>query len=98
MSNGILVFAEHRAGALNKTSFEAIAAAQYLGTELGQPVTAVLLGSGVEGLAREVAAYELSKVVYADNEKLAEYTPDGYTDAMEQAVRQLDPLYVIMPH
>ncbi len=98
MSNGILVFVEHRAGALNKTSFEAVAAAQALGTELQQPVTAVLLGSGVEGLAREVAGYELSKVVYADNEKLAEYTPDGYTDGMEQVVRQLDPQYVIMPH
>jgi len=98
MSNGILVFAEHRAGALNKSSFEAVAAAQYLGTELGQSVTAVLLGSGVEGLAQQVAAYELSKVVYAEHEKLAEYTPDGYTDAMEQVVRQLDPLYVIMPH
>jgi electron transfer flavoprotein alpha subunit len=98
MSNGILVFAEHRAGALNKTSFEAVAAAQALGTELQQPVTAVVLGSGVEGLAQEVAGYELSKVVYADNEKLAEYTPDGYTDGMEQVVRQLDPQYVIMPH
>ncbi|HVG35826.1 MAG TPA: electron transfer flavoprotein subunit alpha/FixB family protein [Pyrinomonadaceae bacterium] len=98
MSNGILVFAEHRAGALNKTSFEAVAAAQHLGTELQQPVTAVVLGSGAEGLAQEVAAYELSKVVYADNEKLAEYTPDGYTDGMERVVRQLDPQYVIMPH
>ncbi len=42
MSNGILVFAEHRDGVLNKTSFEAIAAAQALGAELGQNVTAVL--------------------------------------------------------
>ena len=98
MSNGILVFAEHRAGALNKTSFEAVAAAQALGTELQQPVTAVVLGSGMEALAREVAGYELSKVVYANNEKLAEYTPDGYTDGMERVVRQLDPQYVIMPH
>jgi electron transfer flavoprotein alpha subunit len=98
MSNGILVFAEHRAGALNKTSFEAVAAAQHLGTELQQPVVAVVLGSGAEGLAQEVAGYELSKVVYADNEKLAEYTPDGYTDGMEQVVKQLDPQYVIMPH
>ena len=98
MSNGILVFAEHRGGVLNKTSFEAIAAAQHLGAELQQAVTAVLLGSSVEGLAQEIAGYDVSKVVYADNEKLAEYTPDGYTDAMERVIRQLDPQYVIMPH
>jgi electron transfer flavoprotein alpha subunit len=98
MSNGILVFAEHRGGVLNKTSFEAVAAAQHLGTELQQAVTAVLLGSGMEGLAQEIAGYDVSKVVYADHEKLAEYTPDGYTDAMERVIRGLDPQYVIMPH
>ncbi|MGB7924684.1 MAG: electron transfer flavoprotein subunit alpha/FixB family protein [Pyrinomonadaceae bacterium] len=98
MSNGILVFAEHRAGVFNKSSFEAVAAAQNLGAELQQPVTAVVLGAGMNGLAQEVAAYDVSRVVYADNEKLAEYTPDGYTDAMEQVIRQLDPQYVIMPH
>ncbi|HYY57170.1 MAG TPA: electron transfer flavoprotein subunit alpha/FixB family protein [Pyrinomonadaceae bacterium] len=98
MSNGILVFAEHRAGAFNKTSFEAIAAAQSLAAELGQQVTAVVLGSGQSGLAQEVAAYEVGKVVYADNEQLAEYTPDGYTDAMERVIRRLDPQYIVMPH
>jgi electron transfer flavoprotein alpha subunit len=98
MSKGILVFAEHRAGALNKTSFEAIAAAQSLGAELGQAVTAVLVGSNALNLAEEIAAYDLSRVVYADNERLADYTPDGYTDAMERVVRANDPQYVILPH
>jgi electron transfer flavoprotein alpha subunit len=98
MSNGILVFAEHRAGALNKTSFEAIAAAQNLGAELGQAVVGVLLGSNAVELAGEIAAFDLSRVIYADNEKLADYTPDGYTDAMERVVRSVDPQYVILPH
>jgi electron transfer flavoprotein alpha subunit len=98
MSNGILVFVEHRAGVFNRASFEAVAAAQSLGTELGQPVTAVVLGAGANNLASEVAGYDVSRVVYADNEKLAEYTPDGYADAMERVVRSLDPQFVIMPH
>src|SRR5215213_4029005 len=98
MSNGILVFAEHRAGVLNKSSFEAIAAAQSLGAELGQVVTAVVLGSGADSPAQEIAAYDLSRVIFADNEKLADYTPDGYTDAMERVVRSVDPQYVILPH
>ena len=98
MSNGILVFAEHRAGAINKTTFEAIAAAQSLGRELQQTVAAVVLGSGANNLAQEIAAYDVSRVVYADDEKLADYTPDAYTDAMEQVVRQVDPQYVILPH
>ncbi|MGA9994050.1 MAG: electron transfer flavoprotein subunit alpha/FixB family protein [Pyrinomonadaceae bacterium] len=98
MTKSILVFAEHRDGQFNKTSFEAIAAAQTLGRELQQEVTAVVLGSGMSTLAEEVAAYDVSRVVYANNEKLAEYTPDGYTDAMERVVRSVEPQFVIMPH
>lgn len=98
MSEGLLVFIEHRDGAINKTSFEAIAAAQSLATELHQAVSAVVLGANARALAEPVAAYDLAKVICANNPGLAEYTPDGYADAMEHVVRQLDPQLVVMPH
>ncbi|MGI8732236.1 MAG: electron transfer flavoprotein subunit alpha/FixB family protein [Pyrinomonadaceae bacterium] len=98
MSNGILVFFEHRGGVFSKHSFEAIAAAQDLASQLQQPVNAVVLGSNNTALAQEVAAFDVAKVTYANNAKLADYTPDGYTDAMERVVRQLDPQLVVMPH
>jgi electron transfer flavoprotein alpha subunit len=98
MSNGILVFIEHRGGALNKSSLEAIAAAQNLAGGLQQPVNAVVLGDDVSSLAQEIAAYDLGKVFHAQNAALAEYTPDGYADAMEQVIRQTDPQLVVMPH
>jgi len=97
MPNGILVFVEHRQGAINKTSFEAVAAAQALGAALGQEVSAVVLGADA-GFAHEIAGYKLSRVISAENPKLAEYTPDAYTDAMEQVVRATTPQYVVMPH
>src|SRR5438874_2078793 len=96
MSNGILVFIERTAGALNKTSLEAIAAAQTLGSDTGQKVSAVVLGA--PALAQEIAAYDLEKVISADHTRLAEYTPDTYAEALEQVVRAADPQYVIMSH
>ena len=98
MSQGILVFIEHRNGVLNKTSLEAIAAAQGLATELQQTLSAVILGADVAALAQEIAAYDLAKVVTATNVALRDYTPDGYTAAMESVVRALDPQLVVMPH
>jgi len=98
MSGGILVFIEHRNGVLNKTSLEAIAAAQGLASSLKQQVSAVLLGADVRDLSQQIAGYDLAKVLTAQNAKLAEYTPDGYSDAMESVVRQLDPQLVVMPH
>src|SRR5436305_1533911 len=97
MPNGILVFIEHRQGAINKTSFEAVAAAQQLGAGVGQEVSAVVLGAD-SGFAQEAAAYKLSCVVSAENPKLAEYTPDAYADAMEQVVRATEPQHVVLPH
>lgn len=98
MSNGILVFVEHRGGVFSKHSFEAIAAAQDLATQLHQPVSAVVLGAGMSELAEPVSAYDLVRILYVKNAKLDEYTPDGYTDAMERVVRQIDPGLVVMPH
>ncbi|HSK64028.1 MAG TPA: electron transfer flavoprotein subunit alpha/FixB family protein [Pyrinomonadaceae bacterium] len=98
MSNGILVFIEHKGGVANKSSFEAIAAAQSLGSQLQQQVSAVLLGSDVNNLAQEIAAYDLSKVICATNSKLNDYTPDAYADAFEQIVKQVDPNFVFLTH
>src|SRR5712692_9893538 len=98
MSEGILVFIEHKAGILNKTSLEAIVAAQKLGGEIGQSATAMVLGSGAQSLAQDISAYDLKKVVYVDHPQLGEYTPDAYADAIEQVVRATTPRYVIMSH
>jgi electron transfer flavoprotein alpha subunit len=97
MANGILVFIELRQGAINKTSFEAVAAAQQLGASLGQEVSAVVLGADAS-FAQEVAGYKLARVVSAENAKLSDYTPDAYTEAFEQIVRARDPRYVIFTH
>jgi len=98
MSQGILVFIEHRNGVLNKTSLEAIAAAQSLASQLQQTVSAVIPGEDVATLAQEIASYDLVKVITATNAALRDYTPDGYTAAIESVVRQQDPQLVVMPH
>ena len=96
MSTGILTFVEHKGGSINRSSLEAIAAAQTLGAELQQPVVIVVLGS--DSASQEVAAYDVSKVLSAQNDKLSEYTPDAYTDALEQVIKQVDPSFVFMTH
>ncbi len=103
MSNGILVFVEHRAGVVSKQAIEAIAAASDLAGQRGGSgsalaITAVILGAVDSAVVQEIAGYNVAKVVHATNAKLNDYTPDGYTDAMEQVVRKLEPEFVVMPH
>ena len=92
----ILVFIEHKGGTLNKTSLEAIAAAQKLGSDVGAKVSAVVLGSS--SLTNDIAAYDVEKVISAESDKLTDYTPDAYADALEKVIRATNPAYVIMSH
>ena len=99
MSNEILIFIEHKDGVLNKTSLEAITAAQAFAKELGKSITAVICAAGgVDNLVQQVSGYDVSKVIVAQNDKLNTYTPDGYADAMTEAVKSVNPHYVIMAH
>ena len=94
----ILVFIEHKDCVLNKTSLEAVAAAQEIGRDLGLKVSAVIPCDKDCGLAQEIAGYDLEKVIIAKNDKLGIYTPDGYADAWEQVIKTLNPQYVVMSH
>ncbi|MEZ5425831.1 MAG: electron transfer flavoprotein subunit alpha/FixB family protein [Pyrinomonadaceae bacterium] len=98
MSN-ILVFIEHINCVLNKTSLEAVAAAQNIGRDLGLSVSAVIpCGAADCRLASEIAGYDLEKVIVAKNEKLGTYTPDGYADAFEAVIKGENPQYIVMAH
>jgi len=94
----ILVFIEHKDCVLNKTSLEAIAAAQSIGKDLGMKVSAVIPCGGECGLANEIAGYALDRVIVATNVKLGTYTPDGYADAWTEIIKKENPAYVVMAH
>jgi electron transfer flavoprotein alpha subunit len=94
----ILVFIEHKNCVLNKTSLEAVTAAQRIGKDLGLPVSAVIPCEKDCTLAQEIAGYNLEKVIVAKNEKLGTYTPDAYADAWEQVIKVTNPQYVVMAH
>jgi electron transfer flavoprotein alpha subunit len=92
----ILVVAEHRSGKLNRASWEAVAAAQQLAS--GQPVAIAVLGANVGSIASELSAAQVQEVVTLDGPALEPYTPDGFTAALQQAIEQLKPATVVLPH
>ncbi|MFL6216360.1 MAG: electron transfer flavoprotein subunit alpha/FixB family protein [Blastocatellia bacterium] len=98
MSEGILLFVEQRDGALNRTSFEALVAAQQIAATTGDKISAVVLGKGVANVAGEVAGKKIETVYTVEADKLGEYTPDGYVGALKQVIEELDPRYVIFSH
>lgn len=94
----ILVFIEHKDCVLNKTSLEAVTAAQSIGKDLGLKVSAVIPCDKECALAQEIAGYDLEKVIVAKNDKLNIYTPDAYADAWTEIIKKENPQYVVMAH
>lgn len=94
----ILVFIEHKNCVLNKTSLEAITAAQSIGKDLGLQVTAVIPCDKDCALAADIAQFDLEKVIVAKNTQLGTYTPDGYADAWSEVIKATNPQYIVMSH
>jgi electron transfer flavoprotein alpha subunit len=92
----ILVVAEQREGKLNRATWETIVGAQQLAS--GAPITVLVPGANGAGVARELAAAQVKEVVTLEHAALEPYTPDGYTAALQDAIGQLSPTYVLLPH
>ncbi|MFI5177476.1 MAG: electron transfer flavoprotein subunit alpha/FixB family protein [Vicinamibacterales bacterium] len=89
-----LVVAEQKDGVLNRASWEAVAAAQYL----GGPVKVVLPGGSVAAAAAELAAAEVAEVIALEHPALAAYTADGFVAALAAAVTAESPALVVLAH
>jgi electron transfer flavoprotein alpha subunit len=90
----ILVVAEHRDGTLNRASFETIAAAQHA----GGPLKIVVLGSGVDTVAGQLATADAAEILAVDDPSLEQYTADGFVLALEHVIRAENPERVFLPH
>jgi len=92
----ILVVAEQRDGKLNRATWETLAAAQAMAGTM--PVKIVVLGGSVGDVAAELAGGGVAEVLVAENQALAQYTPDGWTQALRGIVEQASPAFVLLPH
>jgi len=102
----IWVVPQLRDGRVTRVSWEALAAAGRLAAALAGsapsvrtvPINAVLLGSGLDAAARELAQRDLAAVLVADHPALAAYTPGAWIGVLAPAIGAERPDYVLFPH
>lgn len=93
MSSEIWVVADVKAdGQIRKVTFEVLSEAR---RKLGGPLCGVLLGSGVEAKASELARYGAEKIYVVDNPNLKDFNPDGYVKALCELVKKHSPSVVL---
>ncbi len=96
MAQGILAITEQVDGTFKNISFEVISTGKKLVETTGGPLTAAVLGAGVNAMASQAAEYGADRILVVDDEGLK----DGLADACIQAVAQLvaasDPAVVLI--
>lgn len=93
--NGIWVVGEQHDGALEPVTLELLGKARDLGNQLGQPVSVVLLGQNVKGLAGSLGDLGADKVYVADHAELANYRPEVFGAVLNQVLKANSPAVVL---
>lgn len=96
MARKVLVLGEIRDGSLRNVSFEAIAAGKTVAE--GGEVVGVLIGDSVSALGQEMIQYGADRVVTVEDEKLKQYTPDGFSQALLAVIDAESPEGLIFGH
>lgn len=82
----VLVFVEQRDGKLKSSALEALSVGARLAGSAGD-CAAVLVGSGVEGLASQLKGYGADTVHLVDGADFGKYNPLNYAAAIEAAIK-----------
>lgn len=93
---GVLVVAEGSEGGLAPISAELLGIGRRLADEVGGPLSALLIGSGVDPLAAQLGTLGAQTVYLADDPALAAFEGERYAALAEQAIRQAQPTIVLL--
>ncbi len=93
---GVYVFAQQVDNELSGIAFELLGKAKELAKDLNTDVTAILLGSGIKGLADQLAEYGADKVIVVDDPELKEYRTEPYAHAVSSVINEYKPEIVLV--
>ena len=94
MARDIWVFVEHVDGVIRKVSLELLCAACGFAQKTGGTVGAALVGGKINATFEEIKTYA-DRVYAVDDEKLGDYTSDGYAAALTALAREHAPAFCL---
>ena len=93
----VIVYIDHFDGRAIPASWEALGVGHKLAEATDTEVKAVVLGSGVENIAREALEFGASEVLLGDRPMLEHFRAEPFTEAMTQIVQAQGAEIVLFP-
>ncbi len=94
-NKGVLVYCEADGDKLAAISIELLGAGSRLAAATGEELSALVVGSGISGLAQEAIYYGAGKVYSADAHFLKDFQSELYLKVVEQVVQQAVPSIIL---
>ena len=94
-SKGVWVYLQHGGAGLTVPSLELLAAGRSVADKLGQEVVGVILGSGLDEMAKVAIQRGADRVILVDSPDLESYFNLAYADAIYSLVKERRP-YVLL--
>ncbi len=88
---GVYVFAQQVDNEVSSIALELIGKGKALAEDLGEEVTAVLVGSDVMGLTDILAEYGADRIIVIDDPELKDYRTEPYTHAIASVIEEFKP-------
>jgi electron transfer flavoprotein alpha subunit len=93
--SGIMIYAEYRHGKVAPVSFELLGIGRQLADQQKVPLSAVLLGSDMDGAAEDLVSYGADLVYRVDDPALEFFTDEIYGNILEDVIREHKPEIVL---
>jgi electron transfer flavoprotein alpha subunit len=93
---GVLVLAEIRDQAIAPITRELLGVGKKLAQDMGEGLSALLLGSGLGAATKEAIALGAGKVYVVDGTAFASYNSDGYLTAVTKVCQEIRPAVFLM--
>ncbi len=95
---GVLVCGEIAEGQLAPITIELLGVGRKLADELGEELSALIMGSKTGGLGQEAIAYGADNVYVAEDSLLDDYNSDAYTQVAANLCKKVLPSIMLLGH
>ncbi|MCP5196119.1 MAG: electron transfer flavoprotein subunit alpha/FixB family protein [Gammaproteobacteria bacterium] len=97
MDKPVVVIAESEQGELTLASLECVEEGREVADRLAAKVQAILCGSDVQPLAETLAAHGADQVILVEHAALAQFSADGWLQALAPVLLQAHPALLLAP-
>jgi electron transfer flavoprotein alpha subunit len=97
-TKGVMIYAEVQDGALSRVVAEVAAAGKELAAQLGEDMSALLMGSGISECAKDLIALGAARVYVVDDPVLAQYQGDSYVSVAAAVCESVAPRALLLSH